>query len=105
MAREVKQEEISDKILGFFGKGWSVELASKDIPDNKIISPRGYVYETRKLRLNICTICEPRDSEAWCRHSDEDNREYEGALQLNKLIEDYEWKYGLPLPQCPCPPR
>ena len=80
--------KVKEEILKYIGGGWEVQEAPETETGYhfRFISPRGYIYDDRKLILNICSICD----DEYCSHS-EYNIEENRAKTLCDLVEQLPW--------------
>ena len=85
--------DVNEELIEFREKGWEY---SKGGLDPYIICPSGTIYRVEHLKNNGCPLCDqflednPSFEKFLCAHSENDEREINGAKKFLDLVEKLE---------------
>ncbi len=83
-------ETLRKDIARYLADGWQIDETDRRNDEYKIISPKGSVYDSHKLRFHKCSFCE-LDAE-YCNHGEELLNEERTARQFLEKIIALAWK-------------
>jgi len=86
------RDRLAKAIKAYEDAGWKFYSDPKYSLNSSVTSPRGLVYNSRMLALNICTICaDEEEAEIYgCNgvHSEKDLAEEEEARRFSRLLSE-----------------